>query len=39
MQVANITSNSDELTAADISATSFVLNQLINETISNPEVL
>lgn len=37
-EVADITSNSEDLTAADISATSSVINQLTSEAVTNPEV-
>lgn len=36
--VANITSDAEQLTAADISVTSFVVDQLTTEAIENPEV-
>ncbi len=38
MEVANITSNAEELSAADISATSSVVDQLTTEAIQNPQV-
>lgn len=37
-EVVNITSDSEELTAADISATSAVVDQLTTEAIENPQV-
>ena len=39
VEVANITSNSDMLTAADISATTAVVDQITTDAINNVEVL
>ena len=38
MSVVNITSDAEQLSAADISATSSVVDQLTTEAIENPEV-